>query len=92
MEGVKNYRQPKTIRPRSFAASPHAVILEGREESRGATPLEDDTGGGRRSKEWERRGGYHPPAKNNRLPNPIGLSKMLQRMERVVGDVDPYKN
>ena len=32
-------------RPRSFAASPHAVILERSEESRGATPFEDDTGG-----------------------------------------------
>ena len=27
---------------------PTLVILEGREESRGATPLEDDTGGGRK--------------------------------------------
>ena len=60
-------RPPKTIRPRSFAASPHAVILEQSEESRGATPLEDDTDGaeeGKREKRKEkRRGGYHPPAK-----------------------------
>ena len=51
--GVKNYRPSKPIRPRSFAASPHAVILEGREESRGATPLEDDTGGEKEVKSEE---------------------------------------
>ena len=28
---------------RSFAPSPHVVILERSEESRGATPLEDDS-------------------------------------------------
>ena len=53
VEGVKNLRQSKTIRPRSFAASPHAVILEQGEESRGATPLEDDTGGGGKVKSEE---------------------------------------
>ena len=47
----KNNRPPNPIRPRSFAASPHAVILEQSEESRGATPLEDDTGGGEGSEE-----------------------------------------
>ena len=70
----QNNRPPKSIRPRSFAATPHAVILEQGEESRGATPLEDDTDGaeeGKREKRKEKcRGGYHPPAKQSpTVPN-----------------------
>ena len=89
----QNNRPPNPIRPRSFATSPHAVILEQSEESRGATPLEDDTGGGKevKSEKRVRRGGYHPPAKNTRSPNPIGLSELLQRMVRTVEDACPYK-
>ena len=36
--------------------------------------------------------GLAPPAKNNRLPNPIDPSKMLQRMGRTVEDACPYKS
>ena len=65
------------IRPRSFAASPHAVILERSEESRGATPLEDDTGGGRkgRGKREKRNVGEDIILPQNNRPSPsIGRS------------------
>ena len=69
---------PNPFRPRSFAASPHAVIFEGREESRGATPLEDDTGGGKEGKREEGKRNVGEDIilpQNNRPPKPIRLSK-----------------
>ena len=44
----KNKGQPQTIRPRSFTAPPRGVILERIEESRVATPFEDETGKGKK--------------------------------------------
>ena len=45
MQGFLYFIVLALFRPKSFAVSPHAVILERSEEARGATPLENGTGG-----------------------------------------------